>query len=303
MSTKQKNKISARARFVKACIHAMASNQLFGSQVQTGELQKRIVEPEWKCPEGYSLSKIDMRHFGMEWIAPGEVGDQVVLQLHGGGYVNRLRNIYRDFAVRYSTMADQMPVLNVDYRVAPEHPYPAALLDTIEAYHWLLDLGYDGEQIIVAGDSAGGGLALALSMWLRDREMTLPGKLVLMSPWTDLTASGVSYEENYNQDPMFGGTRESMIYLGVYPGEHDPMDPYISPLFGNFHGMPPMLFQAGSIEMLRSDAEMAAARARQAGCRVSLSVYPEMFHVFQMGLDHFPESEEAWKEVQAFIEG
>ncbi|MDE6566707.1 MAG: alpha/beta hydrolase, partial [Lachnospiraceae bacterium] len=181
----------------------MASNQLFGTQIQTGELQKKIVEPEWKCPDGYSLSKIDMRHFGMEWFAPAEVGDQVVLQLHGGGYINRLRNIYRDFAVKYSGMAEGLPVLSVDYRVAPEHPYPAALLDAIEAYRWLLELGYSGEQIIVVGDSAGGGLALALSMWLRDQDMSLPGTLVLMSPWADLTASGKSYEVNYHQDPMF----------------------------------------------------------------------------------------------------
>lgn len=303
MGIKAKNKISARARFVKACIHAMASNQLFGTKVQTGELQKKIVEPEWKCPDGCSLSRIDRKHFGMEWLAPAEVGDQVVLQLHGGGYINRLRNIYRDFAVKYSGMADGLPVLSVDYRVAPEHPYPAALLDAIEAYRWLLELGYSGEQIVVVGDSAGGGLALALSMWLRDHDISLPGKLVLMSPWADLTASGKSYEENYDQDPMFGGSRESMIYLGVYPGEHDPMEPYISPLFGSFRGLPPMLIQAGSIEMLRSDAETVAGQARQAGCRVLLTMYPEMFHVFQMGLDLFPESAEAWQEVQAFVEG
>lgn len=298
-----KKVISVRAKFIKACIHAMASNHLIGPEIQTGRLQRRLVEPEWKCPEGYRMSDINMRHFRMEWLSPEqEEGTQVVLQLHGGGYVNRLRNIYRDFAVKYSGMAGGMSVLSVDYRVAPEHPYPAALLDAIEAYQWLLELGYDGEQIIVVGDSAGGGLALALSMWLRDQDMTLPGKLVLMSPWTDLTASGVSYEENYERDPMFGGTRDSMIYQGVYPGEHDPMDPYISPLFGNFRGLPPMLFQAGSIEMLRSDAEMAAGKARQAGCLVSLTIYPEMFHVFQMGLDHFPESQTAWEEVRQFIE-
>lgn len=298
-----KKNISTRAKFIKACIRAMASNHLIGPQVQKGELQRRIVEPEWKCPDGYCLNRISRQHFEMEWLRPlGEEENQVVLQLHGGGYVNRLRNIYRDFAVKYSGMAGGMPVLSVDYRIAPEHPYPAALLDAIDAYRWLLEEGYDGEQIIVAGDSAGGGLALALSMWLRDQEMTLPGKLVLMSPWTDLTASGASYEENFESDPMFGGSKESMIYSGLYPGNYDPMDPYISPLFGNFRGLPPMLFQAGGIEMLRSDSEMAAAKARQAGCQVSLTVYPEMFHVFQMGLDLFPESKTAWEEVRNFIE-
>lgn len=181
-----------------------------------------------------------------------------MLQLHGGGYIAKIRNAYRDFAVRYSKI-DQYRVLSVDYRVAPQHTYPAAFQDALEAYRWLLYSGFSGDRIILAGDSAGGGLVLALAMYLRDQSMPLPKKLVMMSPWTDLTASGPSYQENYENDPLFGNTRESMIYNGEYAGKQDPKLPYISPLFGDFHGLPPMLFQVGSLEMLLSDSVLAAA--------------------------------------------
>ena len=120
--------------------------------------------------------------------------DRVILQLHGGGYVGRVRNAYYVFAGLYNEVSRGCAVLTPDYRVAPEHKYPAALEDAIASYKWLLDQGYSGEQIIVAGDSAGGGLAMCLTMYLRDHNMPVPGGLVAMSPWTDLTASGESYD-------------------------------------------------------------------------------------------------------------
>lgn len=123
-----------------------------------------------------------------------------------------------------------------------------------------------------------------------------------MSPWTDLTASGSSYETNYELDPMFGNTRESMIYNGEYVGDNEPDNPYISPLFGEFNNLPPMLFQVGSIEMLLSDSVDAAKKAKEAGCEVKLNVYDGMFHVFQMALDMLPESQQAWQEVKEFVE-
>lgn len=129
----------------------------------------------------------------------------------------------------------------------------------------------------------------------------MPAAAVLMSPWTDLTASGASYEENYTKDPLFGNTKESMIYNGEYYGSCDPSDPYISPLFGEFTGFPPMLFQAGSIEMLLSDTTEAVKKARKAGCQVKETIYEGMFHVFQMALNRMPESEDAWQEVTDFI--
>ena len=152
-----------------------------------------------------------------------------------------------------------------------------------------------------AGDSAGGGLALALCLYLKDHGMELPEGLVLMSPWTDLTASGESYETNYTLDPLFGNTRDSMLYNLDYAGDEDPANPYISPLFGDFTGFPPMLVQAGSIEMLLSDSTRLAQKAREAGVKVRISIYEEMFHVFQMAELMLPESKQAWEEVGKFL--
>ena len=195
-----------------------------------------------------------------------------------------------------------MPVLTIDYRVAPEDPYPAALEDAVRAYNWLLDRGYPGNRIIVAGDSAGGGLALALCLYLRDHGIELPGGIIAMSPWTDMTASGESYETNFEKDPLFGNTRDSLIYNRDYLGLEDPRNPYISPAFGDLTGFPPMLIQVGSYEMLLSDAQTVAQKAKKQGVKVRFHIYEGMFHVFQMAMQLMPESVMAWKEVEKFLE-
>lgn len=228
--------MSVKGKIVTDMIRFFTSQKMLGPKIQDGTLRKNLVEPPWHCPDEYLNLPIHMRQFEMELLTPKAADNgEVVLQLHGGGYIAKIRNAYRDFAVRYSKI-DQYRVLSVDYRVAPQHPYPAAFQDALEAYRWLLYSGFSGDRIILAGDSAGGGLVLALAMYLRDQSMPLPKKLVMMSPWTDLTASGPSYQENYENDPLFGNTRESMIYNGEYAGKQDPKLPYISPLFGDFHG-------------------------------------------------------------------
>ena len=155
-----------------------------------------------------------MDHFTMKLLSLKENPntDYVILQLHGGGYTGAVRNAYYVFAGLYNELSHGCNVLTPDYRVAPENPYPAALEDALASYRWLLSKGYYGEQIILAGDSAGGGLAMALCMYLRDHNMPVPGGIIAMSPWTDLTASGESYETNYEKDPLFGNTKESLIY-------------------------------------------------------------------------------------------
>lgn len=304
MDIKKNDNISLQAKIVRQLINIATSDHLIGPGIKKGTFRRRLVEPPWKCPSGYSMLKIKMKKFGMEFLTPPEVNSgYAVLQLHGGGYIGKMRNVYRSFAKYYSDMRGGIKVLTIDYRVAPEDPYPAALEDAVTAYKWLMGLGYKGSDIIVAGDSAGGGLALALAMYLKDNNINLPAAMVLMSPWTDLTASGSSYETNYELDPLFGNTRESMIYNGEYIGSNEPDNPYISPLFGDFNGLMPMLFQAGSIEMLLSDSVDAAKKAEEAGCSVKLNVYEGMFHVFQMALDLLPESKQAWQEVKEFIEG
>ena len=239
----------------------------------------------------------------MEYLYPKKRTDQrVILQLHGGGYIGPMKNRYRDFAVLYSKALRGGAVLTIDYRVAPEHPFPAALEDAFDAYEWLLKQGYSDQQIFLAGDSAGGGLALALCHYRKDRGLSLPNGLIVMSPWTDLTGSGESYRENYHRDPLFGNTEDSMIKNLDYVGDADPKNPYIYPLFGTFDRFPPMLIQVGSYEMLLSDAVQVAEKVKAEHGKVRLSIYEGMFHVFQMAGSLLPESKEAWREVIQYLD-
>lgn len=296
--------VSIRGRVVADLMRHFTNDLAIGKKIKTGELRKRMQEPPWKVPSCFTFTHIDMGDFTMKYLQSKEnpATDKVILQLHGGGYMGAVRNAYYVFAGLYNEVSKGCSVLTPDYRVAPEDPYPAALKDAVESYKWLLDQGWFGDQILIAGDSAGGGLAMALTMYLRDHNMPMPSGIVAMSPWTDVTASGESYTTNYDKDPLFGNTRESLIYLNDYAGDNDPMNPYISPLFGDFREFPPMLIQVGSIEMLLSDSVQVAAKARQQGRKVRLSIYEGMFHVFQMAYLNLPESKKAWAEVGKFVD-
>lgn len=300
---KKEMESSIRGMVLRQLIAHVTADHHIGQKIKSGELRKNLVEPKWKCPKSFQMEEIKMPEFSMELLTPKERAreDSILLQLHGGGYIGAMRNAYRNFAVLYSEAGLGLKVLTIDYRVAPEHPYPAALLDAVAALDWLLAQGYTEEQIIVAGDSAGGGLALALCMYLKDIGRPLPAGLIAMSPWTDLTASGPSYVENYEKDPLFGNTRDSLIYNKDYVGEQDPRNPYISPLFGDYEGFPPMLLQVGSVEMLLSDSVSVADKAKAAGCKVRLTVYEGMFHIFQMAMKLMPESRAAWSEIGRFL--
>ncbi len=310
---------SLRGKILRDLIAHAAKDHLIGKKVKNGELRRQLseTEPPWKCPDYFVLTPIEMPDFKMELleVKEGEVkkdnkegivltknNNMVILQLHGGGYVAPLRNAYRMFAGLYVEVSHGMSVLTIDYRVAPENPYPAALMDAFAAFMYLQEQGYDPAQILLAGDSAGGGLALALCHYLKDQGMKLPGGIVAMSPWTDLTASGDSYTTNYERDPLFGNTKDSLIYNNSYAGDYDKTLPYLSPLFGDFTGFPPMLVQAGSYEMLLSDSVDMVAKARAAGVKVHLSVYDGMFHIFQMAAKMLPESKRAWVEIGKFID-
>ena len=295
---------SVKGRVLADLLSHLTNDLQIGKKIKSGELRKRLKEPPWIVPDCFNMTHIELKNFSMKLLSLKEnpSQDHVILQLHGGGYMGAVRNAYYVFAGLYNEVSHGCNVLTPDYRVAPEHPYPAALEDAVASYQWLLDKGYYGEQIIVAGDSAGGGLAMALCMYLKDHHMPMPGGVVAMSPWTDLTASGESYETNYERDPLFGNTKDSLIYVNDYAGDHDKMDCYISPLFGDFRGFPPMLIQVGSLEMLLSDSVSVAAKAREQGIRVRLSIYEGMFHVFQMAYFNIPESKNAWAEVGKFID-
>lgn len=300
----QKRKTSIRGTILRNFIHDFVNETPLKKPIQTGEFRRNPKEGEWICPPGYNYGLFSYKGFGMEYLRPrkGNTG-RVILQLHGGGYIGPMKNIYRTMAVRYSRILHGGDVLTIDYRVAPKHRFPAALEDAVAAYMWLVEeQEYDPKHIMLVGDSAGGGLALALLMYLRDHDMPLPNGAVFMSPWTDLTCSGASHSFNFEKDPLFGNAEESMLYDSDYIGEYDPKIPYISPMFGAFEGLPPMLYQVGGYEMLLSDSLVACEKAVSAGCDARISVYEGMFHEFQMSLNLIPESKRAWKEAAAFIE-
>ena len=168
-------KVSIRGGLMRDMIHDIMETSL-GKPIQTGEFRKNPVEPAWVCPSGYEYEIIENGPFKMEFLKPeGVVTGRAVLQLHGGGYIGPMKNIYRKFAVRYSRLSFGGDVLTADYRVAPEYPYPAALEDALHAYQWLVkEKRYRPGQIVIAGDSAGGGLALALCLYLRDHGLPQP---------------------------------------------------------------------------------------------------------------------------------
>ncbi|MDR2090911.1 MAG: alpha/beta hydrolase [Clostridiales bacterium] len=218
-----------------------------------------------------------------EWLhKKGEKPGKAILHLHGGAYVRNLDyggNLYRRMAQQYADISGA-GVLTVDYRTAPENPYPAALEDALTAYYVLLNGGFKGQDIIIAGDSAGGGLALALTLYLRDHGVELPAGIVTMSAWTKL-------------DYLFKTTD--------YAGKHnDPKDPYISPYYGDFRGFPPMLMQVGTKD-ITNDTVKTAQKAKKAGVSVTQTTYKNMFHVFQALFPKLDEANAAWNEVETFI--
>ena len=315
------DELSRRSRIVKYLVAEFNSNKSLTEKFAVNPGSKSEMDMEYNYPEHLVAERIHMENFEMEFLTctdPGafsrseendseetetvEESKRVILQLHGGGYIGAMRRQYKVMAGLYSEVGKGAAVLTVDYRVAPEYPFPAALEDAIAAYDWLLERGYTEEQIVLAGDSAGGGLAMALCHTLKSRWRKLPSGIIAMSPWTDLTTSGPSYKDNYDIDPVFGNERSELIFDNPYIGDANPKDPRISPAFGDFTGFPPMLIQVGTDEMLLSDSEIVAAKARSAGVKVRFTKYQGMFHVFQMAGKIMEESRRAWAEVKRFLE-
>jgi acetyl esterase/lipase len=228
---------------------------------------------------------------------PNSAPDRVLLYLHGGGYVMGSPRTHRELATRIACEAAAR-VLLLDYRLAPEHPFPAALEDATAAYRWLRGRGVDARSIAVAGDSAGGGLTLATLMALRDAGESLPACAVCLSPWTDLEGTGAAAQPGGADDPMvsMSGLRDSGR---LYAGERT-RDPLASPVYGDFTGLPPLLLQVGTRELLLDDSTRVAERARGAGVVVRLEVEEGAFHVWQATAD-LPESIDALTRIGAFV--
>ena len=203
-----------------------------------------------------------------------------VLYCHGGGYTSGNLGYSKVLASKL-TQYTGFDVLAFEYRLAPEFPYPAALEDAEKVWNYLMLLGYGAQDIVIAGDSAGGNMALALCHKLKADERMLPGAMLLMSPWTDMTCSGKSYQERAEFDPML--TNEYLQAVGkAYAGAADLKSPMLSPLFGDFKDFPPTLIQVGSHEILHSDSVRLAKKMKEAGVPCQLEVWEDMWHVFQM---------------------
>ncbi|MEN1579705.1 alpha/beta hydrolase [Pseudomonas aeruginosa] len=230
-------------------------------------------------PDG-SMQPVDAGGVPAAWIsAPSADVDRVLVYFHGGGF--QVGSVHSHFDLMYRlSAAARCRVLAVDYRLAPEHRFPAALEDALAAYEWLLGQGIAAERTALAGDSAGGGLALSLLLQCRDRGLPMPACAAVMSAWTDMAANGGSYISRAASDPIHQ-RRMVLAMAANYLGEQDPLDPRVSPLHGDLSGLPPLLLQVGDRETVLDDSRLFARKAQAAGVSVELQVYDGMIHVFQ----------------------
>lgn len=228
------------------------------------------------------IREVDIDGMYGEWVSVdrAHMKKYVILYCHGGGYMTGSSLYARTLTTKLAATTS-MDVLCFDYRLAPEHPYPAAIEDAMRAWNYLMLLGYGARDVIIAGDSAGGNMALSLVLHLKEAGRLLPRGLVLMSPWTDLTAGGKSHQTRAKVDPVLNAAylREA---TESYAGQEDVTNPYLSPLFGDFTGFPPTYIQVGDNEILLNDATQLHKNMVKANVSVKIDVFKGMWHVFQM---------------------
>jgi epsilon-lactone hydrolase len=253
-----------------------------------------------RLPRGTRVESVMAGGVPAEWILPPGVDtDAMLLYLHGGGYAAGSFLTHGVVAEKLAHVARVRALLPA-YRLAPEHRFPAAVDDTMAVYRWLIqEYGADPARVVVAGDSAGGGLTIALAVLARDAALPLPAALACISPWTDLAGTGESMRTKAGKDPCF--TPED-LYLQAreYLGNADPRDPLASPLYADLHGLPPLMVQVGEDELLLDDARRLVERARAVGVDAKIEVWPGMWHIFATQ-GTFPESREGMQRLGRFL--
>ena len=251
-------------------------------------------------PDDTIVEPVDVDGVPCEWVSvPGVDATRTILYFHGGAYTIGSLGSHRRFVAMLSA-ATGARVLNVDYRLAPEHPHPAAVDDAVTAYRWLLAHGHDPAHIVIAGDSAGGGLSAATLVALREQDQPLPAGAALMSPWVDLAMVGASHETRLHLDPMC--SRASLQpSADAYLAGLDPKTPLASPVYADLVGLPPLLIHVGDHETLLDDARELCARAEDAGVPVEIWVAPEMIHVWHLFAGMVPESDASLASLGAWI--
>lgn len=293
---------SWQSRTLKLGFRLQALSESFseGVNVPRGRTEMELLARGAGRPSHCECTKCRVVDLPSEWIVPDHpLPGRTLLYIHGGGYFFGSINTHRQLAADVAN-AVQAHTLIFEYRLAPEHRYPAALEDTLAVYRHLIATGTDPAQLILAGDSAGGGLTLAAMVALRDAGEPLPALAVCFSPWTDLAGTGESMVTRAKADPWFN-PRQMPHAARYYVGDQDPTTlPLASPLYADLHGLPPLLIQVGRDEILLSDSTRLAEKAQAAGVDVTLEVWPDMMHVWQAFARFVPEGRSALDHVATF---
>lgn len=275
-------------------------------QLSTQEQRRRIetlARLMIRLPPGVTKESVRSGKVEAEWVVPLKSNTRTaVLYLHGGGYTLCSPATHRGLTGAIA-LACKSRLLVPNYRLAPEHPFPAALEDALAAYRWLLAQGFEPKHIAIGGDSAGGGLTLAIAVYLRNSGEPLPAALFLLSPWTDLTFSGESYRTRWSVDPIFGGVDGSMgpEFTPAYLGHEEPSNPLISPLLADLHSLPATIIHVGNNEMLLDDSTRLEKKMKAAGVEVCIRVWDGLWHVFQAFVPFLPEARQSIAEISEFI--
>lgn len=252
-----------------------------------------------KLPAGVEVKPDDIDGIKAEWLIPsGSNPEKVIMYVHGGGYVSGSCSDHRGFVSKFAAFTG-VSNLVYEYGLAPENPYPAAVDDSVKVYRWLLASEFKPENIIIAGESAGGGLTLAILLYLKDHYIPLPKAGVAISPWTDLTCSGETYQTKNKVSPA--PLNSWHVFAKHYAGENPLTLPYISPLFGDLNGLPPLFINSGMDDELFDDGRLFAEKAMAAGVDVTFRAGEKMLHCYPLLAPMFPEATEAMDEMVAFI--
>lgn len=294
---------SLRSYFMTSLLRVVFKRQKPGAlpvQQQRDDFIK-IMARTYKPQPGIKCEAGELGGVAGEWSRHADYsGQRTLLYLHGGGYILGCAQAYRDLAGRLA-LAAQAKVFAADYRLAPEHLFPAALEDALACYRALIADGVPAESIVIAGDSAGGGLTLATLIALREAGDTLPAAAVCLSPWSDLTASGETMTSNAKADPML--TPAALDYMaGNYVGDTDRSDPRLSPCLADLGGLPPLLVHVGSSEILLDDSRRVAQKITSTGGQVTLDIWPGMPHVWHLFAGLIPEGRQAIVKLGEFVE-
>jgi acetyl esterase/lipase len=289
----------ARYETLAAVLHHYAKRSTWLPLAIQRHAATKLLRPT-KATERCRFDKVQLgaRRVAGEWFRHDDDSDAVLLYLHGGGYSIGSIDTHRDFIARLSHKAGVVGFA-VDYRLAPEHPFPAQLEDALLAYEHVLAAGHDAGRVVVAGESAGGGLTLSLLLKLRELGRPMPAAAVLISPWIDLEMTAPSIDENEAYDFVNRKTLEA--YAKRFVTNDQRRDPLAAPIHADLRGLPPLLVHAGGAEALADDASRIAERARDAGVEVELTIYPEMIHAFHLFGGFIQQANSATDDVASFI--